>query len=564
MPSQTQGTISAKDLREDMQSVFLLGLKVGTTARQLAEQAAGSSDSYLRGKDAFERAYSALLSLPNSSQNGRLQLAATGNVPTPAGAITSEWRTAKADRASLFDEIGANGPTILVIDVTGIDEGALWKDAANGDPAIVKGGTNASLAFFETSLGLKANKSPDPSNGTLQVLHGQDVSLKRRGNTSRWDRKINLNVALDGDPVSGFPKQINLLNCIRDPAYERVRLAWALMAEARCPAEPNAYAELRVNGEYHGTYVAMPSPDEYYFHQLFPKVTERAVFRGQFGDDISGGATLAYRGSKGSDYFTSKLNPTRRTYEPRLDTSDQAYDALAKFIDLLNKSADAKTDAFAKSLLEIFDVAGFLRTMVVVNLLGAWDNYYLNAQNYFLHIALSSELPGTYISFCAYDLDSVLGVSWPGQKRNWQQKDILFRGTEQGDIVLVKRVLENPLFRNYYCDFMAWFVENRFTLDWFATRRAALWKRLEQSVYLESTTPSGPPSTARPWTNDQVYRHAVGDQTLDAPGGGTVAGLQVLGIGDFVQQRRAKVLELLKQEQLGKSGVFFSTNQWAL
>jgi len=236
MSIQTSGTVTAKDLREDVQSVFLLGLKVGTPARQLAEQAAGSSDSYLRGKDAFERAYSALLLLPNSSQNGRLQLAATGNVPTPAGAITYEWRTATADRASLFDETGANGPTILVIDVTGVDEGALWKDTASGDPAVVKGGANASLTFFETSIGLNANKSPDPFNGTLQVLHAQDVSLKRRGNTSRWDRKINLNVALNGDSVSGFPKQINLLNCIRDPAYERVRLAWALMAEARCPA----------------------------------------------------------------------------------------------------------------------------------------------------------------------------------------------------------------------------------------------------------------------------------------------------------------------------------------
>ena len=101
-------------------------------------------------------------------------------------------------------------------------------------------------------------------------------------------------------------------------------------------------------------------------------------------------------------------------------------------------------------------------------------------------------------------------------------------------------------------------------LDWFATRRTALWKRLEQSVYFESSTPFGPPTTARPWTNDEVYRHVVGDQTLDASGGGTIAGLQVLGIGDFVQQRRAKVVDPLKQEQLGKSGVHFSTSQWSL
>ena len=117
-------------------------------------------------------------------------------------------------------------------------------------------------------------------------------------------------------------------------------------------------------------------------------------------------------------------------------------------------------------------------------------------------------------------------MSWPPQKRNWQDKDILFRGTEQGNIVLVKRLLENPAFRGYYCEFMAWFLQARFTPEWFSQRRDALWKRLEQSVYLESQTPSGPSDTARPWTNDEVYRHAVLDQQLDASGSSAVAGLQ--------------------------------------
>ena len=126
------------------------------------------------------------------------------------------------------------------------------------------------------------------------------MSVRNGGaNTSRWDRKINLTMLLDGDPASGFPKQLNLLNCIRDPAYERVRLSWFLMAAARCPAEPGVYAELTLNGEDYGTYVAMPSPDDYYFQTLFPGTQQLALFRGQYGD-IAGGATLECRGPNGT------------------------------------------------------------------------------------------------------------------------------------------------------------------------------------------------------------------------------------------------------------------------
>jgi hypothetical protein len=130
--------------------------------------------------------------------------------------------------------------------------------------------------------------------------------------------------------------------------------------------------------------------------------------------------------------------------------------------------------------------------------------------------------------------------------------------------VLVKQLLQNPLFRAYYCDFMAWFLEARFTPEVIDKRRSELWKVLEQSVYLESKTPWGMPDTFRPWTNDEVYRHAVLNQPFDAPASSAVAGLQVLGISDFVNTRRNTVANQLKAESIGDSGVDFASNQWSL
>lgn len=558
IPASTNA-VTAKQLRDGLGSVFILALTDGSPARTIAQQAAGGATSYLRGKDAFASAYQALLALPGSGNGGQLLLkSAQGNL-TQAGSVVANWQKATANRATLFDETGATGPTILAVQINGIDTTALWQQDQNGDPRVVTGGPGASLAFYETTPGPDPSKKPDAANGIFQTLQGPAVSVKRRGNTSRWDRKINLTVLLEEDSASGFPKQLNLLNCIRDPAYERVRLSWFLMAAARCPAESCAYAELTLNGEYYGTYVAMPSPDDYYFQSFFPATQQRALFRGQYGD-IPGGATLECRGPDGTSYFTQGSNPTSRTYEPRLHTTDDQYEALAEFINALcNNATDPTTDAFAANALKFFDVAGFLRVMAVINLLGAWDNYYLNAQNYFLHLSLDGATP--YTSFCSYDMDSVLGVSWPGQKRDWQSKDVLFRGIELGNVVLLKRVLQNPLFRAYYCDFMDWFLETGFTPDAITNRRGGLWKQLEQSVYLESKTPWGSPDTFRPWTNDQVYRHAVLNQPFDATDG-PVSGLEVLGIADFVQTRRETVAAQLKPEPLGDSGVDFSSNQW--
>jgi hypothetical protein len=555
-------SITAKQLRDGLASVFVLKVSASSPARKLAEQAAGANSSYLRGKDAFDNAFKLLLALPGSNGGGSLLLVSASGAPTAAGSIVSEWQKATADRSTLFDEMGSNGTTVLVVQVNGIDENALWQEDQNKDPLVVKGGNGASLSFFETAPGPNANKTPDQANGLFLTLQGPQVSVKRRGNTSRWDRKLNVTVALDGDSASGFPKQLNLLNCIRDPAYERVRLSWFLMGQARCPSEPCSYTELTLNGQYRGTYVAMPPPDDYFFQTLFPNTTKRAVFRGQYGE-MPGGATLEYRGPKGTDYFKPGSNPSSRTYEPRLDTADGDYDALAEFVDTLcNNANDPTKDAFVSDALKVFDVEGFLRAMAVINLLGAWDNYYLNAQNYILHISLDGAAP--YVSFCPYDMDSVLGVSWPGQKRDWQAKDILFRGTELGNVVLLKRVLQNPLLRAYYCDFMAWFLETRFTPQNIEGRRSELWKVLQQSVYLESKTPWGQPDTFRPWTNDEVYRHAVLNQMFVAPPSSAVSGLMVPGISDFVNARRDTVGPQLKTQSLGQSGVDFNSDRWSL
>jgi hypothetical protein len=324
------------------------------------------------------------------------------------------------------------------------------------------------------------------------------------------------------------------------------------------------YAELTLNGKYYGTYVAMPPMDEYHFKTWLPGVKHRAIFKGNYGDDLPGGAPLEPRGILATDYFTPGSHPESRTYEPRLDTPDSDYAALASFLAAFHAN-DPKSVSFVDTARRILDVEGFLRTMAVVNLLGSWDTYYLNSHNYFLHLAVddSANQP-PFATFFLNDVDSLLGVSWPGQKRNWQDKDLLFRGTEIGRIPLITKLLANELFRNYYLDFMEWFVAQAFQRRAGAPPAgAACWSILERSVYLEADTPFGAPHTNRRWTNDQIHRAAVLDQTLTSEQE-PIKGIRVDGIERFVAARCKKVLGQLGGVTRSPSGVDFDSANWRL
>jgi CotH kinase protein len=562
-PIPDRGT--AKDIRSLLKSVFIPALPKDSRARQIAEAADDPSDadSFLRGKAEFDQAAKALLQLPGSAQDGKILFRdpSQGGL-TQAGMVVALWQKASADRTTIFSGMGATGPTLLTVHVDGVDLNTLWKDDQFGEPLKADGNAAASVRVFETTPSLTLPKQPDADNGVIIWEHGEQVSVKRRGNTSRGDPKINVSVYLDNDDEAGIPRQLCLLNGMRDPSYQRVRLAYDLLRLAKCPVRPAIYAELTLNGFYYGTYVAMPPLDDYHFNQLLPGIKHRAIFKGNYGD-LPGGAPLEMRGTHGTDYFTPNSRPESRSYEPRNDTPDSDYAALASFITAFH-SQDSASPAFFDTVRKILDVEQFLRTMVVVNLLGSWDTYYLNSQNYFLHLAVddSGNNP-PFGTFALNDVDSLLGVSWPGQKRNWQDKDLLFRGTEIGKIPLITRLLANPRFLAYYLDFMEWFINQHFNVASVQAIEASRWAILEQSVYLESDTPYGPPHTNRPWTNDQVYRASVLSQMLAADQG-PVAGIQVDGIDTFVNARCKKVLGQLKGMRRVSNGVDFGSDNWSL
>ncbi len=136
------------------------------------------------------------------------------------------------------------------------------------------------------------------------------------------------------------------------------------------------------------------------------------------------------------------------------------------------------------------------------------------------------------------------------------------RCTEIGNIPLITRMLESSKFQAYYLDFMEWFVAQHFNVA-SSSFNSSLALVNSKILYLESHTPYGNPHTNRPWSNNQVYRASVLDESLAADQG-PVAGIQVAGIEPFVDARCKKVLGQLAGMARKSSGVDFDSNNWGL
>jgi hypothetical protein len=216
---------TTKDIRNLVKSVSIPALPKDSRARKIAEEAhdPASGDSFLRGKAEFERAAAALMLLPDSSENGKIRFRLPGQETlTQAGMVVALWQKAAEDRTTIFSGTGALGPTILVVQVAGVDLNTLWSDDEFGEALKANGNADASVRVFETQPALVLPKRPDPDNGVIIAEQGEQVSVKRRGNTSRWDPKVNISVYLDDDEESGIPRQLNLINSLRDPSYRRI------------------------------------------------------------------------------------------------------------------------------------------------------------------------------------------------------------------------------------------------------------------------------------------------------------------------------------------------------
>lgn len=229
-----------------------------------------------------------------------------------------------------------------------------------------------------------------PATITYDGVTRENVSIRTKGNSSlfsvadsggtRFSFKVDMNEYVDGQKLMGL-KKINFNNCYKDPSYMRERIAYDLMREMGVPSPRNAYADLYINGEHMGLYLAVEEVDSEFIELHFENDA------GDLYKPDGVGSDLRWLGDDINEYTGMEL-------ETNEDTSDHS--DLIAMLDVLNNGSDYES---------VIDVDGFLRYLAVSTALSNLDSYQGTlAHNYYLY-----EDDGVF-SLIPWDLNESFGT----------------------------------------------------------------------------------------------------------------------------------------------------------
>ena len=167
--------------------------------------------------------------------------------------------------------------------------------------------------------------------------------------------------------------------------YLNHNLAYKLFHNAGVPCIGMRHVDFYVNGTKHGLYSEFPDPDnkkwlkntfgdtaDYAVGDLFKACTDKPNMNKKYF------ANLTILGDKDSDYY---LHYNKKTNDSTSE-SEKDYSSIRNFIKIINETPDAQ---FADTINKYFDVASFLKYLIVANYSSFWDGYPNRSKNFWLY-----------------------------------------------------------------------------------------------------------------------------------------------------------------------------------
>ena len=250
---------------------------------------------------------------------------------------------------------------------------------------------------------LKENWYSDHGYPALFVYDYEDtlhkVGMRLKGNTSRAAKRKGFRIDFDEFAAQTFQglKKFNINGNHNDPSMSREYLAAHAMNQAYNPSIRGNLVRLYINGEYWG----IRNNSEF---------IDKTFVQSRFGDNTgnlykcSWPADLTWKGASQQTY-KDILNGTDRAYDLKTNETADDYTDLVNFINAINNSP---TDSFVPRIERLFDVQAYLKTLAMEVLIGHWDNYFANKNNYWLYHNMKT---GKFV-YLPYDMDNTFGIHW--------------------------------------------------------------------------------------------------------------------------------------------------------
>lgn len=294
-----------------------------------------------------------------------------------------------------------------------------------------------------------------------------NVGFRLRGNTSRGapkkSFKVSFNTFEDDQSWSGL-KKMNLNGEHNDPSSMRARLSWECLRDAGVPVSRSTHVKLYINGNYYGLYSNTEHIDGEWLEKRFDHAHGN-LWKCTYP------ANLAFVSSNPDAYKFTPSWSDQRVYELKTNNLSDDYSSLAEFIDILNNTA---LEELPCALEEVFDVDAYLKVAAGEILLGHWDNYIGNKNNFYLY----ERTTDSRLMYIPYDMDNTMGIQWFGE---WTDQDI-YNWTNENDRALYTRLLEVPHYRERFTWYIQWWMQEFYTSEWLDARGEWLIQLMSDAV----------------------------------------------------------------------------------
>ena len=276
-----------------------------------------------------------------------------------------------------------------------------------------------------------------------------NVGIRLRGNTSRTAAKksfkVSFNTFTPGGEWNALEK-LNLNGNHNDPSMMRARMVWEFMRAQGYIAPRVSHVRLYINDEYKGLYLNIEHVDENFLKKRFKhdhgnlwKCTYPANL-----DDL-GSDPEAYK-------FTPPWNSEQRAYELKTNQGQDDYSAIRDLCHTVGTTSDAE---FQCALEAVLDVDGFLKLAAAEILVGHWDNYIGNQNNFYLY----QRPTDGRLMMISYDVDNTLGIQWGG---DWMNQNV-YSWNAWGARPLYDRMMDVEQYRTRLGWYIRELLDNGFT-----------------------------------------------------------------------------------------------------
>ena len=374
-------------------------------------------------------------------------------------------------------------------------------------------------------------------SGNTVVLDSTGVKLK--GNTSRrrpegqtgqlhnsfnpdWHHfhmSVDFSKYRDAQRFKGLNK-VNLKWFKDDATYAREIYSYDLFRRFGCWQAPRAsYTRvvIQVGGEtpaYYGVYALLESIDEDYLTKHSAQWGSGIGFlwKGGFGD-LGHSANFVQTTSMGVEDVN--INPAFSEYfaydlKTREDQIVAAKAELTQFITDLNTRTGAD---FKNWISQKMDINLFLKTYATNVVLGMWDDYWVNGNNFYFYFA-----PNGKAYFIPYDYDNTLGTSLL-MNNSGTQNPLTWGNMSQRP--LVTKILAIPEYQTLYKNYIKQltFIGNSYFAAGGSISRIQAWQ-MKISGFVANDTDEDMLIADQPayWANQSNYRLLSGNSQGGANG----------------------------------------------